>query len=154
METSALIPFYAFCILLIATSADASLFAQKEDSLNYNLSAYKSQPGLAAKIRDNRFSVGIRQSELEEDTEFYHNFVLYNKRPGTWQRMPMFLYLGSSSRSGSYRQRARLYQRRPLYAPPGHKVMGHHYHVGLVKRQKELGGFDNKLNDVATVKEP
>lgn len=30
--------------------------------------------------------------------------------------------------------------------------MGHHYHVGLVRRLNDLGGFDHRLNDVETMK--
>ena len=35
---------------------------------------------------------------------------------------------------------------------PGYQVMGSHYHVGLVPRLKEIGGLDNRLNDVEAMK--
>ncbi|MEL6846250.1 MAG: hypothetical protein AAFP02_23840, partial [Bacteroidota bacterium] len=34
----------------------------------------------------------------------------------------------------------------------GYKVMGHHYHAGIDKRLKATGGFDQRLNDVETMK--
>lgn len=95
---------------------------------------------------------GIRQAELEEDAEFYHNFALYNARPGTWQRMPLFLYVSP----GNGRQAidsALSFTRGDHFKPlPGYKVMGHHYHVGMVKRLQAMGGFDQRLNDISTMK--
>jgi len=98
------------------------------------------------------FSFGIRQAELEEDPEFYHNFALYNARPGLWQRMPLFLYV--SPGDGKQAIEASLkFTNGDRYKPiPGYKVMGSHYHVGLVKRLKEYSGDSPSLNDVETMK--
>ncbi|MGB6153688.1 MAG: hypothetical protein WBG48_17025, partial [Pricia sp.] len=108
--------------------------------------------GWYRKDDDSHFSLGIRQAELEEDPEFFHNFALYNARPGTPQYMPMFLYV--SSRSGKEALDAALaFTRGDRFKPlAGHKVMGHHYHVGLVKRLMENGGFNKSVNDIATMK--
>ena len=45
------------------------------------------------KDSDTSFAFGIRQAEKEEDPEFLHNFALTSARPGTWQQMPVFLYV-------------------------------------------------------------
>ena len=94
---------------------------------------------------------GMRQAELEEDPEFYHNFALYNARPGTWQRMPVFFYVSPGSGSDAM-EAALAFTRGDRFKPlPGYKVMGHHYHVGLVARLAEGGNFDQRLNDVGTM---
>jgi hypothetical protein len=45
------------------------------------------------KVSDTAFAFGVRQAEKEEDPEFLHNFALTRARPGTWQQMPVFLYV-------------------------------------------------------------
>ena len=98
------------------------------------------------------FSFGIRQAEQEEDPEFYHNFALYNARPGTWQRMPLFLYVSPASGSDAVEAVLQFTHGDHFKPLPGYKVMGHHYHVGLVERLGKQGGFDQRLNDVVTMK--
>ena len=97
------------------------------------------------------FAFGMRQAELEEDPEFYHNFALYNARPGTWQRMPVFFYVSPGSAEDAM-EGALAFTRGDRFKPlPGYKVMGHHYHVGLVARLGEEGNFDQRLNDIGTM---
>ena len=122
-----------------------SFYWARESEQNLGYSWYR-------KDSSNTFAFGVRQAEREEDPEFYHNFALYNARPGTWQRMPMFLYI--SPRSGKEAvQKALEFTNGDRFKPlPGYKVMGHHYHVGLVRRLREGGGFDQRLNDVATMR--
>ncbi|NMM47574.1 CehA/McbA family metallohydrolase domain-containing protein [Marinigracilibium pacificum] len=98
------------------------------------------------------FSFGIRQAEHEEDPEFYHNFALYNARPGTWQKMPVFFYLSPGSGQEAVESTLKFTNSDKFKPLPGHKVMGAHYHVGLVKRLKKKGGLDQRINDVATMK--
>lgn len=98
------------------------------------------------------FSFGIRQAEKEEDPEFLHNFALTNARPGTWQQMPLFLYVSAEPASAAF-EGALAYTRGDKYKPlPGYQVMGSHYHVGIVPRLKETGSLDNRLNDVESMK--
>ena len=44
------------------------------------------------KDNDTAFSFGIRQAEREEAAQYEQNFALYSARPGTWQRMAVYLY--------------------------------------------------------------
>ncbi len=98
------------------------------------------------------FAFGIRQAEKEEDPEFLHNFALTNARPGTWQQMPVFLYL-SAGRATTAAEGALAYTRGDRFKPlPGYQVMGSHYHVGIVPRLLESGSLDNRLNDVEAMK--
>ncbi|MGI9174976.1 MAG: hypothetical protein ACR2GR_06625, partial [Rhodothermales bacterium] len=122
-----------------------SFYWARESEQNLGYSWYR-------KDSTGTFAFGVRQAEGEEDPEFYHNFALYNARPGTWQRMPVFFYV--SPDSGARAMEAALaFTHGDRFKPlPGYKVMGHHYHVGLVERLGEKGGFDQRLNDVATMK--
>ncbi len=108
--------------------------------------------GWYRKDSSHSFSFGIRQAEQEEDPHFYQNFALYNARPGTWQRMPVFFYI--SPESGTHATEAALaFTNGDRFKKmPGYKVMGSHYHVGLVQRLQALGSLDHRLNDVETMK--
>ena len=104
------------------------------------------------KDSDSSYSFGIRQAEKEEDPEFLHNFALTSARPGTWQQMPVFLYI-SPERAPAAVDAALTFTHGDTFKPlPGYQVMGSHYHVGMVSRLKESGSLDNRLNDVESAK--
>ena len=122
-----------------------SFYWARESGQNLGYSWYR-------KDSDQTFSIGMQQAEKEDDPDFYQNYSLYSARPGIWQRMPVFLYF--SPESGSQALDAALaFTHRDYFKPlPGYKVMGAHYHVGLVERLQKLGGPDNRLNDIETMK--
>lgn len=98
------------------------------------------------------FSFGLKQAEKEEDPEFLHNFALYSARPGTWQRMPVFLYVSPDAGPATL-DSALTFTRGDRFKPlPGYQVMGSHYHVGLVERLEKSGSPDTRLNDIDAVK--
>ena len=104
------------------------------------------------KDSDTSFAFGIRQAEKEEDPEFLHNFALTSARPGTWQQMPVFLYVSGEAAPAAV-DAALTYTRGDHYkAIPGYQIMGSHYHVGMVPRLKESGSLDDRLNDVESMK--
>ena len=104
------------------------------------------------KDADSSYAFGIRQAEKEEDPEFLHNFALTSARPGTWQQMPVFLYV-SPERAPAAVDAALTFTHGDTFKPlPGFQVMGSHYHVGMVPRLKESGSLDNRLNDVESAK--
>ena len=121
-----------------------SFYWARESEQNLGYSWYR-------KDSTGAFAFGMRQAEGEEDPEFYHNFALYNARPGTWQRMPVFFYV--SPESGEQAMEGALaFTRGDHFKPlPGYKVMGHHYHAGLVARLAEQNNFDQRLNDIGTM---
>ena len=104
------------------------------------------------KDADSSYAFGIRQAEKEEDPEFLHNFALTSARPGTWQQMPVFLYV-SPEHAPAAVDAALTFTHGDTFKPlPGFQVMGSHYHVGMVPRLKESGSLDNRLNDVESAK--
>ncbi|MCM5663184.1 hypothetical protein [Galbibacter mesophilus] len=108
--------------------------------------------GWYQKNGNNSYGFGIRQANGEKDPEFYHNFALYSARPNKWQRMPIFFYISSKPHTEAIKK-ALAFTHNDVFKPlKGYKVMGSHYHVGLVKRLKKLGGFDKKVNDIETMK--
>ena len=122
-----------------------SFYWARESEQNLGYSWYR-------KDSSNTFSFGMRQAEKEEDPEFYHNFALYSARPGTWQRMPVFFYISPDAATNAA-ESALTFTNGDRFKPlRGHQVMGSHYHVGLVPRLQEIGGFDSRINDVESMK--
>ena len=103
------------------------------------------------KDSENTFSFGMRQAEFEKDPAFHQNFALYSARPGTWQRMPVFIYLSSDSGKNAIENVLEFTNGDNFRSLEEYKVMGHHYHAGLLPRLQEKG-FDQRLNDVETMK--
>ncbi len=104
------------------------------------------------KNSESLFSIGIRQAEQEEDPEFYHNFALYNARPGEWQRMPLFIYVSVEDGEAAIKQALRFTNGDKFKPLEGYKVFGSHYHVGLLQRLEEKGGYHQSINDIGTMK--
>lgn len=104
------------------------------------------------KVSETAFSFGIRQAEKEEDPEFLHNFALTSARPGTWQQMPVFLYVSAEPAAAAVDAALTFTHGDKFKTLPGYQIMGSHYHVGMVPRLKESGSLDNRLNDVESAK--
>jgi len=122
-----------------------SFYWARESSQNLGYAWYR-------KDSETTFSLGVRQAENEEDAEFFHNFALYSARPGTWQRMPVFLYVSADTGPAAL-DAALAFTRGDRFKPlPGFKVMGSHYHVGLVRRLEHSGSLDTRLNDIDAAK--
>jgi hypothetical protein len=110
------------------------------------------EPSWYRKDSEVSFSLGLMQAEKEEDPEFYHNFALYSARPGTWQQMPVFLYVSPGTAETALTS-ALAFTHGDRFKPiPGYQVMGNHYHVGFVQRLKHSGGMDTRLNDIEAAK--
>lgn len=103
---------------------------ETEENLGYNY--YR-------KINDSSFAIGVRQAEREEDPEFLHNFALRNARPGTWQRLAVFLYV-SGEPVQTMADSALAFTRTDHFkALPGYQVMGTHYHTSITGRLRDSG---------------
>lgn len=109
---------------------------------------------------DKSFSIGIRHGDREEmykpfgvsDAEwekrvkesrhFAANFALYNAPPGTWQRMPMYLYL--SPEDGAATQQAVLaFTHDDVFKPlPGYQVAISHFHTHFNEVLADAGTLD------------
>ncbi|MCW3836216.1 hypothetical protein ACFQ1E_09200 [Sphingomonas canadensis] len=98
------------------------------------------------------FAMGVRQNESETPEEDPSNWALYSARPGTEQRMPVYLYprLGDAQRGVAG---ALAFTNGDTYRPlPGYQVMGHHYHMDLGERLIAAGSLDRRLPDLVALK--
>jgi len=125
-----------------------SFFWVREIPLNLGYNWYRKDSASS-------YSIGIRQAESEADPAFgghgaedtRQNFALYNARPGTWQRMPMYLLVGAGTAKAGV-DAALAYTRNDHYKPlPGYLVMARHFHTSPVSRLLGSGALDNVLDD-------
>jgi hypothetical protein len=128
-------------------------FWAREMELNLGYVWYRKDGETAA--------VGVRQAEREEmyrpygvSDELWNrrvaqsrhfaqgNFALYNAPPGSWQRMPMYLYLSAEPAEAA--QRAVLaYTHEDRYKPlPGYKVAVSHFHTHFHEQLTDAGSLD------------
>lgn len=112
------------------------------------------------KDSDSSFSFGVRQPEAETDPadagrgpeDRRQNFALRSARPGTLQRMPLYLYVSGETGRAAVAS-ALAYTRQDRFKPlPGYEVMATHFHAGLVRRLLLSGGLDNTLPDFEAMK--
>ncbi len=98
------------------------------------------------------FSFGIRQAEGEENPRYQANFALYSARPGTWQRMPVYFYVGAEP-APAVLESALAFTRGDRYKPlAGYQVMASHFHMDLGARLLESGSLDTKLPDLEALR--
>ena len=125
-----------------------NFFWTREISVNLGYNWYR-------KDTDSSFSFGIRQAESEADPavagrgpeDRRQNFALYNARPGTWQRMPVYLLVGTGSAQAAI-ESAMEYTRNDHFKPlPGYWVMARHFHTSPVPRLLQMGSLDDVLPD-------
>jgi hypothetical protein len=125
-----------------------NFFWTREISTNLGYSWYRKDSASS-------YSFGIRQAESEADPadagrgaeDRRQNFALYNARPGTWQRMPIYLLVASTPAPAAI-DAALAYTRSDHYKPiPGYWVMARHFHTSPVPRLLGSGGLDNVLPD-------
>ena len=106
------------------------------------------------------FAFGIRQPDAEappevqgrgdEDTRL--NFALRSARPGTWQRMPIFLYISPEPAQAAARAALAFTHDDRFKALPGYQVMATHFHSSLVGRLQKQGGLDARLADFDVIR--
>lgn len=115
-----------------------NFFWAREISTNLGNSWYRKDDA-------GRFSFGVRQAESEAEQgqagrgpdDFRDNFALVSARPGTWQRMPVYI-LADARPAPATLDAALAYTRGDKYkALPGHKVLLAHVHGYFVRRLGE-----------------
>jgi hypothetical protein len=126
-----------------------SFFWAREVSVNLGYNWYR-------KDSDSSFSFGVRQAEREvtapgsEDRG--QNFALRSARPGTEQRMPIYLYASLESDQATL-ESALGFTRGDHFEPlPGYQVMATHFHMGLVGKAQRADGSDAKVADLEVLK--
>lgn len=140
--------------LIVAEGANGSIaafppphtfFWAREVETNLGYSWYRAD-------RQGSFSFGIRQAEAEEEERYRPNFSLYSAPPGSWQRMPMYLYATGGPASAAF-DGALAFTRGDQYkALPGYQVMANHFHMDMGARLLESGSLDTKLPDLEALR--
>lgn len=104
------------------------------------------------KDSDTSFSFGIRQAEREEGPQYSANFALYSARPGTSQRMAVYLYV-SAEPAQTTLESVLAFTHGDRFKPlPGYQVMNHHYHMDLGQRLMRAGSLDAEIPDLQALK--
>jgi hypothetical protein len=100
---------------------------------------------------DSTFSMGIRQSEQEVESDAT-TWELYNAPPGSLQHMGVYFY-ASPLGAESTRQAVLAFTHNDTYKPvAGYKTMVNHLHLGMTSRLKASGSLDGDIRDMAAVK--
>lgn len=122
-----------------------NFFWAREIAINLGYNWYR-------KDSDATFSFGVRQAEHEDESENQANFSLYSARPGTLQRMTVFLYPSPDSAEVTF-ERAAAFTHGDRYKPlPGYQVMNHHYHMDLGRRLGDAHSLDADIPDLVALK--
>jgi hypothetical protein len=148
------VPLAASNRLVTAETGKASLslfpephrfFWSREIAINMGYNWYRKDAASS-------YSIGVRQNDKEDDSENQANWALYSARPGSEQRMPVFLY-PTLTRTEDNVKSALAFTHGDTYKPmPGYQVMNHHYHMDLGQRLIAAGNLDFKLPDLVALK--
>ena len=140
--------------LLLAEGAAGSLatfppphtfFWTREVDINLGYVWYRHDEG-------DRFGLGVRQHDREEDPRYVENFALYNAPPGTLQRMAMYFYAGTGPAEAT-RQDVLAFTHGDTFKPvPGYQTFVNHFHLRFTERQRALGSLDQKFPDLEAMK--
>jgi hypothetical protein len=122
-----------------------TFFWAREVAVNLGYNWYR-------KDGDSSFSFGIRQAEHEVESEGQANFALYSARPGTTQRMTLFLYPTADGAQAAYQSALAFTHGDHYKTIPGYQVMNHHYHMDLGQRLGAAGSLDADIPDLAALK--
>jgi hypothetical protein len=130
---------------IVAFPPPHTFFWAREVAINLGYDWYR-------KDSDQSFGFGIRQAEKEDESEGQANFALYSARPGTTQRLTVFLYPTADMVSAAYDQALAFTHGDRYKALPGYQVMNHHYHMDLGQRLGAAGSLDADIPDLVALK--
>ena len=130
-----------------------TFFWARETSYNLGYNWYRKESGTS-------FGFGIRQAEREESVaeeargneDRSQNFALLSARPGTWQRMPVYLYVSAGPGPDALEAALAFTRGDRFKALPGYQVMATHFHMGLTGRLRRAGGLDAMIPDLEVMK--
>ena len=159
---SGIVPLRAHNRLVLAETGTGSIaafppphnfFWSREVSFNQGYVYYR-------KYDASSYAIGVRQPGAEshpeemgrgeEDTR--QNFALRSARPGTWQHMPLYLYVSAAPAETAARGALAFTRDDRFKALPGYQVMATHFHTAIVARLRRLGGLDMRLHDFDVVR--
>jgi len=122
-----------------------NFFWAREIAINLGYNFYR-------KDSDRAFAFGIRQAEHEDESENQANFALYSARPGTTQRMTVFLYASADSGPQALDAALAFTHGDRYKALAGYQVMNHHYHMDLGQRLGQAGSLDADIPDLVALR--
>jgi len=122
-----------------------NFFWAREIAVNLGYNFYRKES-------EHTFALGVRQAEHEDESENQANFALYSARPGSTQRMTVYLY--PSADGGQATHAAALgFTHGDRYKPlAGYQVMNHHYHMDLGQRLGQANSLDAPIPDLVALK--
>jgi hypothetical protein len=120
-------------------------FWAREIAVNLGYNWYRKEASGAS-------SIGIRQADEEHESENPANFALYSARPGTTQRMTMFIYPSPEAAPRAFESALAFTHGDRYKAVPGYQVMNYHYHMDLGQRLGEAGSLDAEIPDLVALK--
>jgi hypothetical protein len=148
------VPLKAANRILVAESSGGSIatfpaphtfFFTREVDTNLGYVWYRKDAG-------DRFAIGIRQAEKEENPLYVENFALFNAPPQTEQRMGVYFYL-SAGNADAARQSVLAFTHGDTFKPlPGYKTMVNHFHLRFTDRVRASGSLDTPIQDLAAMK--
>jgi len=154
VQNESIVPLKASNRVLVAEGAGGSLaafppphtfFFTREVDTNLGYVWYR-------KDADNRFAIGIRQPDREENPQYLENFALFNAPPGTAQRMAVYFNMSPASGEDARRE-VLAFTHGDAFSPlPGYKTMVNHFHLRLTERIRASGSFDTPLPDLAAMR--
>jgi hypothetical protein len=98
------------------------------------------------------FSFGVRQAEIEEEPQYIPNFPLYNARPGTTQRMPVYFLVTGADASAALASALSFTNEDRYRALPGYQVMASHFHTDVGPTVARSTSMDTRLADIDAMK--
>jgi hypothetical protein len=122
-----------------------TFFFTREKDTNLGYTYYRKDAA-------DRFGLGIRQPEREEEAQYVENFALYNAPPGTVQRMPVYFY--ATAGTGEVTRKAVMaFTHDDTFKPvPGYKTFVNHFHLDFTGRVRASGSFDTPMQDLAAMR--
>ena len=149
-----LVPLKAGYHVLTAGLGEAALsvfpephkfFWAREVAINMGYNYYRHDP-------NGHLAIGVRQNEHEDDSENQANWALYSARPGTLQRMAVYLYPSLGAATGNA-ARVLDFTHHDHYMPlAGYQVMGHHYHTDIGDRVLAAKSANAPIPDLMALK--
>jgi hypothetical protein len=122
-----------------------TFFFSREVDTNLGYVWYRKDAG-------DRFAIGIRQPDREENPQYVENFALYNAPPGTLQRMGVY-FLASAAAAEDARTAVLAFTHGDTFKPlPGFKTMVNHFHLRFTERVRASGSLDTPTQDLAAMK--
>ena len=121
-----------------------TFFFTREKDTNLGYTYYRKDAA-------NRFALGIRQADREEETQYLENFALFNAPPGTVQAMGVYFYVGADSGDAT-RQQVMAFTHSDTFKPvAGYKTFVNHFHLDFTGRQR-LANFDQPFQDLMAMR--